>query len=157
SAGVAGRPRSTAAAWASMSIPPPSSASPAGRRSSLADSPYTIEEFTASDGYRWCYRRYRMRIAECVLRNDGAAQAIPNPPPRAHVVALHGIQSHAGWYEYSCTRLAQAGFIVSFLDRRGSGMNQQARGDTPSFGRLLDDVAEFTAQLRAQSAIRNPQ
>jgi alpha-beta hydrolase superfamily lysophospholipase len=58
-------------------------------------------------------------------------------------VVVHGIQSHGGWYEYSCTRLSQAGFAVSFLDRRGSGLNQHARGDTPDFRRLLDDIAEF--------------
>jgi alpha-beta hydrolase superfamily lysophospholipase len=56
---------------------------------------------------------------------------------------VHGIQSHGGWYEYSCTRLSQAGFAVSFLDRRGSGLNAQARGDTPDFRRLLNDIAEF--------------
>jgi alpha-beta hydrolase superfamily lysophospholipase len=95
---------------------------------------YTLETFTASDGYRWRYRRYCDK-----KRSD---------PPRAHVVCLHGIQSHAGWYEYSCTRLSE-GFQIYFLDRRGSGSNNEARGDTPSFGRLLDDVAEFLAYLRS--------
>src|SRR5207248_7797309 len=60
-----------------------------------------------------------------------------------HLVFVHGIQSHGGWYEYSCERLREAGFLVSFLDRRGSGLNEQDRGDAPSFRRLLDDVAEF--------------
>lgn len=91
---------------------------------------YTVEEFQASDGYRWRYRRYH------------AAET-----PRAAVVFIHGIQSHGGWYEHSCTRLSQAGFAVSFLDRRGSGLNSEARGDAPSFRRLLDDLAEF---LQAQ-------
>src|SRR5205823_4625501 len=90
-----------------------------------------LEEFAASDGYRWRYRRY----AEPAL-------------PRAHVVVIHVIQSHAGWYEYSCTKLSQAGFAVTFLDRRGSGMNEQARGDTPHYRRLLDDLAEFLTTLR---------
>jgi alpha-beta hydrolase superfamily lysophospholipase len=87
---------------------------------------WSLETFTASDGYRWHYRRYSPR---------GAA--------KAHVVCVHGIQSHAGWYEYSCKRLAEAGYSVSFLDRRGSGSNEVDRGDAPSFRRLLDDVAEF--------------
>jgi alpha-beta hydrolase superfamily lysophospholipase len=63
---------------------------------------------------------------------------------------VHGIQSHAGWYEHSCRRLSEAGFAVSFLDRRGSGQNTEARGDTPSFRRLLDDIAEFLRPLRQQ-------
>jgi acylglycerol lipase len=80
----------------------------------------------ASDGYRWKYRRY-----------DPPAES------RARVVCVHGIQSHGGWYEGSCRRLAEAGFAVFFLDRRGSGLNEQDRGDAPSFRRLLDDIAEF--------------
>ncbi len=97
---------------------------------------FTVETFTASDGYRWHYRGYL-----------GTA-TLPLSLPRAHVVCLHGIQSHADWYGYSCHRLSQAGFAVSFLDRRGSGLNSQDRGDAPSYGRLLDDVAEFLHYLR---------
>jgi alpha-beta hydrolase superfamily lysophospholipase len=93
---------------------------------------FTTEEHTAGDGYRWKYRRYT-----------------PDGSPRAHVAFIHGIQSHGGWYEYSCERLRQAGFLVSFLDRRGSGLNDQDRGDAPSFRRLLDDLAEFLYQPHA--------
>jgi alpha-beta hydrolase superfamily lysophospholipase len=96
----------------------------------LADPAYSVEEFAAGDGYRWKYRRYP-----------------PHGKLRAHVVCVHGIQSHAGWYEYSSTRLAQEGYEVSFLDRRGSGMNEPGRGDAPSFRRLLDDIAEFLEKL----------
>ena len=35
-----------------------------------------------------------------------------------------------------------------FLDRRGSGLNEQARGDSPGFRRLLRDVAEFLEEKR---------
>lgn len=92
---------------------------------------YTIAEHAASDGYRWKYRRY-------------AAHG----PPRGVLVFVHGIQSHAGWYEHSCTRFSQAGYEVCFLDRRGAGMNAEARGDAVGgFRRLLDDVAEFLTAL----------
>jgi alpha-beta hydrolase superfamily lysophospholipase len=95
----------------------------------------TIHTHEAGDGYRFCYRRYL------------AAS------PRAEVVCVHGIQSHGGWYEGSCARLATAGFNVSFLDRRGSGLNDRDRGDTSSFRRLLDDIAEFLHFVRpARSA-----
>jgi alpha-beta hydrolase superfamily lysophospholipase len=93
--------------------------------------PYSIEEFTATDGYRWRYRRYP------------AVGAV-----RAELVFIHGIQSHGGWYEHSCTQLARGGFSVSFLDRRGSGLNGDARGDAPGFRRLLDDLAEFLAKIQ---------
>jgi alpha-beta hydrolase superfamily lysophospholipase len=86
----------------------------------------SIEEYTASDGYRWRYRRY-----------------MPTEPIKAHVVCVHGIQSHGGWYEHSCQRLCESGYSVCFLDRRGAGLNHERREDTPNFRRLLDDLAEF--------------
>ncbi len=89
--------------------------------------------FTASDGYRWAYRQFA-----------------PLGSPRAQIVCVHGIQSHGGWYLHSCNRLAAAGYAVSFLDRRGAGLNEVARGDTPSFRRLLDDVGEYIGDLRAK-------
>ncbi len=92
-----------------------------------------VQSFTAGDGYAWRYRRY-----------PAAGER------RAHVVGVHGIQSHGGWYEHSCTRLSEAGFEVSFLDRRGSGLNEQDRGDCPSFRRLLDDIAEFVRERKKE-------
>jgi alpha-beta hydrolase superfamily lysophospholipase len=94
----------------------------------------SMQSFTASDGYRWQYRHY--------------------PADGARVVCIHGIQSHGGWYEHSCRCLAGAGFDTFFLDRRGSGLNEQARGDTPGFRRLLDDIAEFLRSLRDDGTAR---
>lgn len=96
----------------------------------MPDPAYTLETFTARDGYAWRYRRYRT-----------------TGTPKAEVVFIHGIQSHGGWYERSCTELCQAGFNVSFLDRRGAGLNEAQRGDAPGFRRLLDDIAEFLTVL----------
>jgi len=87
----------------------------------------TLKTFTASDGYAWRYRHY------------GGT--------RGAVVGLHGIQSHGGWYLESCQRIADAGYAVSLVDRRGSGLNERDRGDTPSFRRILDDVAEYLTTL----------
>ena len=85
-----------------------------------------VERFRASDGYEFAYRRYKA-VGE----------------PKAHLVFVHGIRSHGGWYERSCNELAAKGFEVSFLDRRGAGLNEKDRGDCPSFRRLLDDLNEF--------------
>jgi alpha-beta hydrolase superfamily lysophospholipase len=87
--------------------------------------------WTASDGYKAYYRRW-----------------LPQGTPRAHLVCLHGIQSHGGWYEHSSSRFCEAGYAVHYLDRRGSGMNHEARGDAPGFRRLLFDCGEFSAHLR---------
>lgn len=92
-----------------------------------------VDQLITSDGYRCALHRY-------------PAQG----PVKARLVCLHGIQSHAGWYTRSSAAFAQAGYEVVFLDRRGSGRNEQNRGDTPSFRRLLLDLAEL---LQAE---RNP-
>jgi len=68
------------------------------------------------------------------------------------MVFVHGIRSHGGWYTRSCAKLAEGGFDVYFLDRRGAGLNTAYRGDTPTFRRLIDDVAEFVQQLRTEYA-----
>jgi alpha-beta hydrolase superfamily lysophospholipase len=95
----------------------------------------TLDTFQASDGYRFYFRRW-----------TAAGR------PQARLVFLHGIRSHGGWYGRSCARLAEAGFEVYFLDRRGSGLNTAHRGDCPGFRRLIDDVAEFVVGLRREKA-----
>ena len=44
--------------------------------------------------------------------------------------------------------MAEHGYEVHVLDRRGSGWNTAKRGDCPSFHRLIDDVAEYSLELR---------
>jgi alpha-beta hydrolase superfamily lysophospholipase len=72
-------------------------------------------------------------------------------PPLGRLVVLHGVQSHGGWYHNLGRIMATAGFETHFPDRRGSGSNRVDRGDTPSSGRLLADVAEYLAWLRGRS------
>ena len=67
--------------------------------------------------------------------------------PRGRVVCLHGIISHGGWYRESCAHLAEAGLEVHFLDRRGSGLNDRARGDVDRFETWLDDVENYLDRL----------
>ena len=91
-----------------------------------------IRQFEASDGYRFHYRHWEAA----------------SDPPAGYVVALHGIQSHSGWYDYSSRRLSEAGFEVRFLDRRGSGLNQVDRGHAPHADRLVGDVVQMLKELR---------
>lgn len=91
---------------------------------------------------------------ETVQLHNGACEVAvrrwtPIGRPAGSVLVLHGIQSHGGWYVESCSQLADAGFIVLLPDRRGSGLNQNARGDAPSFRRLLDDIAELMQMLQS--------
>lgn len=90
-----------------------------------------IEHITASDGYR-LFARHWQPIGEL----------------RGFVVALHGIQSHSGWYEFSSGRLCEAGYDVLFLDRRGSGRNFSRRGDVSHGDRLINDVVQVLSDVR---------
>ena len=71
-------------------------------------------------------------------------------PLKARVLVLHGVQSHGGWYGDLGRTLAASGYETHFTDRRGSGANRQDRGHTPTTQRLLDDVAEFLADLQGR-------
>ena len=62
--------------------------------------------------------------------------------PDVATIYLHGIQSHGGWFEWSASLLAEGGGPVLLPDRRGSGLNESARGDTRSAQRWLQDIDE---------------
>jgi alpha-beta hydrolase superfamily lysophospholipase len=59
------------------------------------------------------------------------------------VIVIHGIVSHSGWYMRSCQYLAEQGYEVHALDRRGSGMNFQDRGDATTVFQWLDDFEDY--------------
>jgi alpha-beta hydrolase superfamily lysophospholipase len=90
-----------------------------------------IENFTAADGYRL-----------------GVHVWNPLTSPRARVVFLHGISSHARWYVRGNAYLAAAGVEVHFLDRRGSGVCKESRGDIDHWQTWIDDVAAYLRRLR---------
>lgn len=68
------------------------------------------------------------------------------------LVYLHGIESHAGWFAQAATRLAEHGYDVFSLDRRGSGINRENRGYVSGhinhYQILLDDIQDFIVPLR---------
>ncbi|MEM1069931.1 MAG: alpha/beta fold hydrolase [Planctomycetota bacterium] len=65
----------------------------------------------------------------------------------ADVILLHGIVSHGGWYLPSCDHLASQGFGVHFLERRGSGLNDDHSGDVNQWQTWLNDVSDYLQQL----------
>jgi len=88
-----------------------------------------IHLWQARDGYRFAVRKW----------------SVANP--RAEVVFLHGIVSHGGWYLASCSFLAQRGYQIHFLERRGSGLNLAGRGDVPSYRTWLEDVVDYLERI----------
>ena len=90
----------------------------------------SLREFKASDGYKIKFRHWQAH------------------EPRGMIIALHGIQSHSGWYESSSRAMAEAGFDVYFADRRGSGLNGFQRGHAIHGMRLINDVRALTTLAR---------
>lgn len=60
----------------------------------------------------------------------------------AYVVYLHGIEGHSLWFQDTALFLAQNGVTTLALDRRGSGLSKEARGDLNNWQQLLNDTVE---------------
>lgn len=71
--------------------------------------------------------------------------------PTAGLLLVHGLQSHAGWFEASGTpaQLAASGVTCVAFDRRGSGRSGGRRGHVSSPAEFLADLAAAAAALRA--------
>jgi alpha-beta hydrolase superfamily lysophospholipase len=63
---------------------------------------------------------------------------------------VHGMQSHAGWFEVSATagEIAASGVTVLAYDRRGSGRSGGAPGHVDSADAFLEDLAAAHRALR---------
>ena len=74
------------------------------------------------------------------------------PSPRGAVLYHHGIQSHCGWYESSAGYLAEAGYAVLQVDRRGCGRNEVDRGHADSADQLIADAHAMRDELARRVA-----
>lgn len=86
-------------------------------------SPLEVRHIDASGGHRVPYRRW------------GPAGA-----SKGTIVLLNGIMSHSGWFFPLVDPLTAAGLVVVGADRRGSGLDDVARGDAPSAKSIVDDA-----------------
>jgi alpha-beta hydrolase superfamily lysophospholipase len=79
--------------------------------------------------------------------------AYTKPGATTALVYLHGIESHAGWFAQAANRLADRGYDVFSLDRRGSGINRENRGYVSGhidhYRVLFEDIHDFIAPLHA--------
>ncbi len=89
---------------------------------------------------------------ESHVASDGYSLHVTRWPalgtPRGRCVILHGVQSHAGWYENLGRVLSSRGYETIFPDRRGSGKNHVDRGHVSSSRRLVADIEELVASDR---------
>jgi len=71
----------------------------------------------------------------------------PTTPPRAVVVAVHGLNDHSSSFEATGTFLAERGFAVYAFDQRGFGRAPQT-GIWAGGDRMADDASEVARLLR---------
>jgi len=67
------------------------------------------------------------------------------------IVYLHGIESNSGWFSQFASRLNENGFILYGIDRRGSGLNKEERGDIRDYNLFLDDIDDALKFVREQN------
>jgi alpha-beta hydrolase superfamily lysophospholipase len=71
----------------------------------------------------------------------------PDAQPQAVVALVHGHGEHVGRYAHVGKALADAGYVLVGFDQRGHGKSGGARGHTPSYDALMDDIDTFLAML----------
>jgi acylglycerol lipase len=78
----------------------------------------------------------------------------PNRDAKIALVYLHGIESHAAWFDRPADMLTAYGFDVYCIDRRGSGMNRENRGitsgDVDTYQTWIDDLDTIIGPLDEQ-------
>ncbi len=76
------------------------------------------------------------------------------PAARTALVYLHGIASHAGWFDNAAGMLFHKGYDVFCLDRRGSGVNRENRGflsgHIDRYETLIQDVRSFYELIKQE-------
>jgi len=70
----------------------------------------------------------------------------PDRAPKAVICLVHGHGEHSGRYAHVGAALAKAGYALYGFDQRGHGKSAGARGHTPSYDRLMDDVEDLLGQ-----------
>jgi alpha-beta hydrolase superfamily lysophospholipase len=79
-------------------------------------------------------------------------RVVAGHPATQHLLYVHGIESHGGWFLPAAFELRRHGFTSWLLDRRGSGLNRGLDpGHAPSARVLLDDVRRMRERIVAHA------
>jgi len=74
----------------------------------------------------------------------------PDRKPKAVVCLVHGHGEHVGRYAHVGQAFSKAGYVLVGYDERGHGKTTGARGHVPSYDALMNDIADFLAQMKAR-------
>lgn len=97
-----------------------------------------------------------MRHATGMFEGEGGIRLfrqgwLPDSPPRALVVNLHGLGDHSGLYEPLVSHMLRAGFAVHSFDARGNGRSEGQRAYVERWSDLRNDLGIFLGIVRAES------
>lgn len=72
----------------------------------------------------------------------------PEQKPKAVIALVHGFGEHTGRYAHVGEAFNKVGYLLIGFDLRGHGKSGGARGHTPSYDALMDDIADFLKFIR---------
>lgn len=72
---------------------------------------------------------------------------VPEGPPRAVLVVVHGLKDHSGRYASLGEAMSSRGWIVAAADLRGHGRSEGKRAFVRAFDDYLDDLGLLFAEL----------
>jgi alpha-beta hydrolase superfamily lysophospholipase len=75
---------------------------------------------------------------------------LPEAPPRAVIVLVHGYGEHSGRYAHVAARLVEAGCAVYALDHRGHGQSEGVPVHVAAFGDYVTDLDSYIKRVRVE-------
>ncbi len=76
----------------------------------------------------------------------------PDARPKAAVCLVHGLGEHVGRYAHVGQAFNGAGYALVGYDERGHGQTGGARGHTPSYDAMMDDIADLLSFVEKRYA-----
>ena len=73
----------------------------------------------------------------------------PDHQAKAVICLVHGLGEHSGRYQHVAAALNAADFAVLGFDLRGHGKSGSARGHTPTYDTLMDDIGRLLDEAAA--------
>ena len=70
----------------------------------------------------------------------------PAGTPKAAIMLVHGHGEHVARFDHVAAALTEKGYAMLGFDLRGHGKSGGARGHTPAYDALMDDIASFSRQ-----------
>lgn len=75
-------------------------------------------------------------------------QWLPEGPPRAGILLVHGLSEHSGRYQHVAHYLVARGYAVFALDHTGHGQSSGARAHVKRFSEFLETLSHYDQTIR---------